>query len=165
MRIRKSAFAGIVVMSLALAGCDALGRATPDQTIGVHEDDPIMNAAKAEARSTLPEFWERLAKPSLFETAFALKYDLNHGHPERGDAELIWAGNVQKKKDGRIVARLDNAPVTQGFVVGQMVVIPEEAIVDWQIEREGKLDGHYTTRILLSQMDAETAQMVQEKLW
>ena len=163
MGIRKEFFVGLALFSATLTGCGAL--TDDDVVVLVHEDDPVMNAAKAEARASLPEFWERLAKPTMLERNFGLKYDLNHGHPERGDAELIWTTDVRKDKDGRIFARLNNVPLTDGYVHGQSVEIPEAAIVDWQIEREGRLDGHYTTRILLTQVSPEEAEMIRATLW
>ncbi|MEO0872323.1 MAG: DUF2314 domain-containing protein [Pseudomonadota bacterium] len=164
MGIATRFLVGIGLIAAGTVGSIFVG-AEPDEVILVKVGDEKIAAARAQARSTLPEFWERLDKPTMFEANFGLKYDLNHDHPERGEAELIWTTNVQKKKDGRIIAQLSNNPHTAGFRIGQMVEIPEAAIVDWQIEREGKLDGHYSTRVLMAQMDPEEAESIKAILW
>lgn len=142
-----------------------MGSGAESEIVRIETDDPAIVAAKADARASLPEFWERLEKPTMFERNFGLKFNLNHDQPDVEEPEIIWTTEVERKKDGRILATLSNVPLTPGYQIGQRVEIPEDAITDWQIERRGKLDGHYSTRVLLAKMPADQAAMIKEQLW
>lgn len=160
---KRIAFAlGVACMGLGVANCSK--PQAEGGLVYVKKGDPEIDAARAEARKTLPHFWERYSKRAAQDSNFAIKFDLNHGHPERGEAELIWTTNVQKLGD-RITANLNNVPETPGFHHGQYVEIPEEAIVDWQIEVGGKYQGHYSTRVLATRVDPAEAEVIRSALW
>jgi uncharacterized protein YegJ (DUF2314 family) len=156
---------GITLMAVAL-GVKACSGGTPeDRIVQVSVDDVAVNEAKAEARARLDQFFARLEHPKAHESNFGLKFDLNHGHPERGQAEIIWASDISRGLNGEIYGLLDNEPATSGFVNGQRVEIPRESIADWAVMVGDKFEGHYTTRALMSQMSPAEAEAVKSRLW
>ncbi|WP_164155704.1 DUF2314 domain-containing protein [Sandarakinorhabdus rubra] len=112
-------------------------------------DDPRAEAAKQQARETLGEFWAAFEAGAPEDRDFGLKFDLNHGSglPDR---ELIWALDITRE-DGVIRGTLGNPPLNPAFQMGQSVVVPAEAIVDWAFFRSGVAHGHYLTRLMIEQ--------------
>ena len=110
-------------------------------------DDPRAEAAKRQARDTLPEFWAALEAAAPTDSEFGLKYDLNHGtdHPDR---ELIWALDISRV-DGVIQGRLGNPPLNPAFREGDLVTINPDVIVDWAFFRDNVAHGHHLTRLMI----------------
>jgi uncharacterized protein YegJ (DUF2314 family) len=129
--------------------------ADADPTILIDEDDPVMDAAIAEAQRTLPEFLAVLADPPPGTGDYAIKYPL-------GGWEHIWVDNV--RIDGeRIVGQLANAPEQEGHRLGERVVVPFADITDWSYRRaDGVMQGHRTTRVLLAQLPADVAAAIRD---
>jgi len=162
-RLRLAISTALLALPLALPV--ALHAAPPkDEVVRVRTVDPVMLAARAKARAGLDRFFARLAAPGAEDNGFSLKFDLNHGHPERGEGEIIWAKQVTAE-GGRIYGVLDNHPLTQGFTIGERVEIPYDAITDWAIRRGDKFEGHYSTRALFPKMNKQDLAMVQSRLW
>ncbi|WP_034160075.1 DUF2314 domain-containing protein [Sphingomonas sp. ERG5] len=124
-----------------------------DEVVKVAPDDPAMEAAKREGRRTLSEFWRHQAKPARDETMFSLKYDLLPGPA----VEYVWASVVKRDAQG-IVGELGNTPEAPGYTLGQRVRIDEGDIIDWQYRKGSRMEGHYTTRVLLDRMPPAEAQ-------
>ena len=141
------------------------GGAPEDRVVQVSVSDAAINGAKAQARAGLDDFFARLSSPRPHESDFALKFDLNYGHAERGQAEIIWTRDITRGLNGEIYGYLDNEPDTRGFVEGQRVEIPRDAIADWAIKVGDKFQGHYTTRVLFGQMTPEEVEAVKANLW
>jgi uncharacterized protein YegJ (DUF2314 family) len=135
-----------------------------DKVVQVGIGDAEISAAKAKAQSGLDRFFTRLKNPAANESSFGLKYDLNYGHSERGQPEIIWTRDLQVAANGDIAGFLDNDPVTPGFKSGDLVYINRAAIADWAIKVGNKFEGHYTTRILVAHMPANEAAQVMERL-
>jgi uncharacterized protein YegJ (DUF2314 family) len=126
-----------------------------DQIVQFGEDDGEMNAAIAAARKTLPVFWAHLkAHP---EESSSLKVGL----PTASGHEHIWVSDVQVLSNGKIAARLANEPDSlPGLELGSPVTFTPDEISDWAYQKNGKLYGHYTTRIVIQHIDpAEAAQL------
>ena len=121
----------------------------PD-VVGVREGDPEMAAAVARARSQLPEFYRRLANPGPDEHRFAVKFDL------AGSGEMIWAGSLQRES-GRLSGTLSNVPMHPAYRQGQRIDIPESAIIDWGFVRGARMEGNFTTRVIIDRMPPEQA--------
>jgi uncharacterized protein YegJ (DUF2314 family) len=121
-----------------------------DPIINVEQDDAEMNAAKAEARRTLPEFLGVLANPPQGVSDIGFKYPL-------GDWEHIWVDKV--KRDGNyLTGTLANEPVQEKHFLGDKVRVPLSAVSDWGYRgSDGVMQGHRTTRVLLSRMSDEEA--------
>jgi uncharacterized protein YegJ (DUF2314 family) len=129
--------------------------ARPDPTIQVRADDAEMEAAKRAGRSSLPKFFAALARPAADERDFALKFDLT----PKGTTEFIWAQDISVSR-GRIIGRLGNVPMAKGYALGSPVVIDPAHVVDWGYFKGGRMQGHFTTRVLLKRMPPkEAAQM------
>lgn len=156
---------GIALMAGAMAMKACGGQTPEDRIVQVSVDDVAVNAAKQQARAGLDDFFARLDAPKPSESDFGLKFDLNHGHPERGQAEIIWASDISRGLDGEIYGVLDNVPATAGFANGQRVEIPRESIADWAIRVGDKFQGHYTTRVLIAQLPEAEADAVKSQLW
>lgn len=133
---------------LALASADAV-RAQDSSYIKLPNAEPQMESAKAKARATLHQFWEKLERPGAGEEGFALKVALPYS-PR--DTEHIWTKNVERK-DGRISGVINNRPRDVKTVrLGQRIEIKEHQISDWMFFRNGKMVGNFTLRPLLERM-------------
>jgi len=135
-----------------------------DEVVRIRSDDAVILAARAKARAGLDRFFVRLAAPGTEDKGFSLKFDLNHRHPERGEAEIIWAKQVTAE-GGRIWGVLDNRPLTPGFTIGERVEISYDAITDWAIRRGDRFEGHFSTRALFPAMSRQEQAMVEARLW
>lgn len=115
----------------------------------VTSDDEALAKAEADARSSLPEFLERLASPRPGDSEFMVKFRLRGG----GTPEQIWAEEL-RESDGRLHGQLANDPITRGFRFGQKVEIPRDSIMDWGFREQGVMQGHFSTRVFLERMPA-----------
>jgi uncharacterized protein YegJ (DUF2314 family) len=141
-------FAGLGIGLALIAGTPAVAQQpAPDKTVDFKAEDAEMNAAKAAARKSLPQFFKALAGPARDESGFALKFDLT----PKGKAEFIWAEDI-KLTNGRITGRLGNQPIAKGYTLGSPVVIDPKLIVDWGYFKGKRMQGHYTTRVVLKQL-------------
>jgi uncharacterized protein YegJ (DUF2314 family) len=122
--------------------------------IKVPNQDAEMEEAKAQARATLPQFWDKLANPGAGEEGFALKVALPYGG---NSTEHIWTKDVERK-DGKTTGVINNVPRdVKGIRVGQRIDIAEAQISDWMFMRNGKMVGNYTLRPLLKRMPPKDA--------
>jgi len=126
-----------------------------DNIVDFAGDDAEMSAAKLRARQTLPTFWRHLASHPEME------HDLKVGMPTTGGSlEHIWVGDI-KDEGNKIAGRLVNDPVDlAGLSMGSPVTFTRDQITDWAYVKDGKLYGHYTTRVVVKHLDpAEAAQL------
>lgn len=129
-------------------------RAEPDETVDVATDDRRMNAAKAKARRTLPAFLAVLAAPAGARD-IAFKYPLEGW-------EHIWVEQVARRGDS-LTGRLANNPRAPGYRLGQRVTVPLSVVSDWAYrDPAGVMQGHFTTRALLSQLAPDEARQIRE---
>lgn len=158
MRIAMIAFAGLAFALAPAAHAQKAGNtdksANPakpgerDDVMYSSKRDPEMNAARARARKEVPGFLLHVITPRPDESDFMVKYDLL---PETDEAEYIWA-DIVSRQPGAVTATLANKPVDDRFELGQTVVIRDEQIVDWGYRRDGVMQGHYTTRVMIDRM-------------
>ena len=134
----------------------------PDPVIQYSDQDAAMNAAIADARRTLPQFLAEFdAAPASQRSAFSVKVGLP---AEGGGAEHIWVSDL-RREGGQLVGALANEPqMLPGMRRGSRVVIDEALISDWSINAREGLYGAYTTRVMLPQLDADTAAQLREML-
>lgn len=126
------------------APADQKGR---DDIIDVAQDDQEMNAAKAEAQKTLPTFLAILDNPKPGTDMIGFKYPL-------GGSEHIWVDNVKREGD-TLTGTLANVPRLEGYNQGDAVKVPLKDVSDWAALVDGKMQGHYTTRVLFAQLPPE----------
>lgn len=144
----------LVLAAAVAAPVQAEPRAEPDETVDVRTDDRRMNAAKAKARRTLPAFLAVLAAP-------AGARDLSFKYPLEG-WEHIWVDDVVRRGES-LTGRLANNPRERGYRLGQRVTVPLSEISDWAYrDAQGVMRGHFTTRVLLSQLDPAEARQIRD---
>lgn len=114
------------------------------------KDDPALQAAKAEARASLSQFWNAFDARHPGDSEFGLKVRLDTGD---GDSELIWALDIERRGE-HISGILGNRPVNPAYAEGQRVEIDAATIVDWCYFRDGVAQGHFTTRAMFPHMPA-----------
>jgi uncharacterized protein YegJ (DUF2314 family) len=122
-------------------------------------NDPDMAAAVRQARQGLPGFFAKMAKPTVDEHDFALKFNL----APKGDAEFIWADQL-RLEGGMLTGVLTDDPLTAGYKIGQRVPILDADIIDWTYFKGRVAQGHVTTKVLLKQMPRNDANGVRDYL-
>lgn len=114
------------------------------------DDDPGLNAAKAEAVATVPEFLRRLSTPGVDLASAAIKTAL----PVPGGTEHVWLTGV-RYEGGEFVGTVDNTPSAEsGVASGQVVRVKPAEISDWKLVHQGLLVGGFTIRYFVSRMPA-----------
>jgi uncharacterized protein YegJ (DUF2314 family) len=139
------------VLSIAL--CAALiGLAACNKQPAVAEkaenNDALLNAASAEARATLPQFWAIYDAKDPSRTDFAI----NAKMPASGGTEIIWV-NVTERHGSSITGVLalepDHMPDQHK---GDRVVVEDKDVQDWGYTRGDKIYGNYFMRAMLPKL-------------
>lgn len=146
-----------LVMAAALAlAPNANAAAAPAQqdehVYQVNSDDAAMNAAIAQGRRTLPDFFRRLAVPQPGDSEFSVKFDILPGD----GVEYVWAVDLDRSTRP-MTGILVNQPLYTNDRQGDRVAIPEGSIIDWGYRTGGVMQGNFTNRVLLGHMSAEEA--------
>jgi len=106
----------------------------------------VMDAAIAEAKTTLPAFIALLKTPPPAAENFSIKKGFSYG--EEG-MEFIWLGEV-KQVGNDFEASIGNEPVhVKGLKLGQRVKVMRDEVVDWMYMANGRLRGGYTIAALI----------------
>jgi uncharacterized protein YegJ (DUF2314 family) len=148
-------FLGIVIFSAVILAWPRIGpaRAAEDQVINVPANDTEMSAAIDKARSSLPQFWDRYAKPGLGEHNFSLKVRVI----DNDRVEHFWVSRIERKGE-TLYGIIDNEPKLVGTVkLGERISFKDDMISDWMFMRNGKLVGNETMRPLLKRMPKQQA--------
>lgn len=120
----------------------------------VTDDDPDMLAAIAEARETLPVFWDVFDNPEPGENRFSLKVRITDEH----GTEHLWVSDLEKEGE-TISGTIGNAPgLVQVVKEGDRVEVPEELISDWMFGRDEKMVGNRTLRAQFKAMPEEAVE-------
>ncbi len=147
----------VALVGLALAACS--GQVDDPEAAYQRE----LAAAKDAARASLPAFWDRFVLPDAGDYDFSLKaaFPRRDGQP---GVEEAWVENVARAPD-RIVGELSVQPRFLGDLKEHAIVdFQENQIVDWAFMSGDQLFGHYTTRVMLPQMDAVQAEWLRPLL-
>ncbi len=143
-----------LVVTAALLGCQSAeeivsGEAGNVEIVGA--DDPEMNAAIQQARSTLEQFIAALESPSTTQTYFSIKA----GFPFDGSLEHLWLSDVYY--DGESFRGvLGNEPIyVESLHLGDEVTVRTAEVSDWMIVDDGRLLGGFTIHVLRSRMSDE----------
>jgi uncharacterized protein YegJ (DUF2314 family) len=151
----KMRFLGIVIFSAVVLAWPAMrpACAAEDQVIHVPANDTEMSDAIDKARSTLPQFWARYAKPGPGERNFSLKVRVI----DNDRIEHFWVSRIEHKGE-MLYGTIDNEPKIVGTVkLGERISFKDDMISDWMFMRNGKLVGNETMRPLLKRMPKEQA--------
>ena len=148
----------VVLVPAAVAGAVVLASCgQADKLIIVSSKDAKVNAAIAEARATLPVFWQRYDDQTPGVTNYQIKAGLPTPH---GGVEHIWIDVVNHSKLA-VRGTLANDPVDLGDLkFGSEITVEPEKISDWMYERNGKIYGAYTVRALTDRANPEDQRRV-----
>jgi uncharacterized protein YegJ (DUF2314 family) len=141
-----------LALLMALAGGSVARAQEPDRIVNVAADDPEMNAAKARAIATLPDFYQHLARPAADESRFMVKFDILPGD----EAEFVWATDL-RRSGGTMTGELINQPAFTEDQLGDRVAIAEADIIDWAYFRSSVMQGSFTNRVLIDRMPPDEA--------
>jgi len=149
MKIYAMAFA---MALLALGGCSRGGESQSGDALVtyVDDDDQEMEAAMSRARSTLPEFEERLANPTATQSLAIIKGRFTEGD----DVEHMWISEIRVTPEG-YRGVLGNKPEFLSLEAGQAVLVRREDVSDWVVIEDGRLVGGYTMRVMRSRLPAD----------
>jgi uncharacterized protein YegJ (DUF2314 family) len=143
----------ILLVALLSQSCSKQDYTTnPQQAFSVVlATDPEMAAAIANARASLPQFWQVFEHPLHGETNFALKVRIS----DTNDTEYVWLDRIERK-DGSVYGSVGGGKLTIRCIKpGDRVTIAETDIGDWSYELGGKEFGNYTIRALFKTMPAK----------
>lgn len=134
-----------------------------DQVVDFGGDDPTMNAAMADAMSTFPLFLANAVDTQgagLPGTSVKVSFEVD------GGTEVIWVGPFITQGGGQMAGLLANQPnFMPGLNAGDPVQFSQDMVRDWAIQLpDGKLWGHYTTRVVVTQLPAAQAEQIKAVL-
>ena len=145
------------LIALALAACS--GQVEDPEAAYQRE----LAAAKDAARGALSIFWERFVQPEEGDYDFSLMATFPRRDGQPG-VEEAWVENVARAPD-RIIGELSVQPRFLGDLKEHAIMdFQESQIVDWAFMGGDQLFGHYTTRVMLPQMDAAQAEWLRPLL-
>ncbi|RYE09315.1 MAG: DUF2314 domain-containing protein [Hyphomicrobiales bacterium] len=151
----------VAVCALALLiAAAAPAIAQDEQTIYVQEDDPVMIAAIAAARATLPEFWVHFANPGKDEGDFHLKVGITEG----GQVEHLWCDEILGDWRGASCVIANEAEILRTVGLGDRILVNADAISDWMYIVDGKIRGARTLRAMLPHLTPEEAAAYEQLL-
>lgn len=159
---------------LGLAACDGAGTAAPqaegseayldasgggDDMVQVPSADAEMNAAVAEAKRTLPVYLARLDAGQL-----APSDGVKVAMPTDQGNEHIWVHQVARDGD-RLTGVLANQPnYLPNLQRGSPVTFAVDQVSDWSYEKDGRMWGNYTTRVMLPHVGPEDQASLRQSL-
>lgn len=166
MNRRAPMILAAALAALSLSACGQSESAAPadaavkgDEIVEFRAEDAAMNAAIAEAKASLPVFLARLDAGAL-QSADGLKVGF---HTDQG-REHIWVDHIARKGD-ELTGMLANEPNWMpGLHQGSTVTFDPALVTDWSYEKDGKLWGNYTTRVMLPSLSPEEAEAVKANL-
>jgi len=130
------------------------------QVVGIGDDDPEMAAAIAQARQTLPHFWQVFDKREHGESNFVLVVRIT----DNGRIEHFFTTDFERR-DGKTMVTISNAPkIVASVKAGDQVEIPPTDITDWSYMRDGKYVGLRTLKPRLRRMPAADVEQVKRMM-
>jgi uncharacterized protein YegJ (DUF2314 family) len=137
-----------------IAICLSTAAMAGDPTWDFTSDDAEMNAAIAEAQRTMPIFVAKLDETDLNTQTMLLKVGLPFGND---GYEHIWCQVISRDGD-TYEAVISNDPVYIDAKQYDPVTIKQAQVSDWTYwNKDGKMEGAYTLRVMLPRMDKDQA--------
>lgn len=148
----------LILLSLSLAFSAPLSghaqQGTGDESVvSIADDDPAMVDAIKTARSHLGQvLTAAISNVGIGHAGLTLKVAFPVESAQM-DREVIWLSDISLAQDG-MAGRLANDPIAMpGLKFGDEVRFSEDMIYDWGLaDPDGKIFGHFTTRVLLHQI-------------
>jgi len=139
--------------ALAVAACERPAPPTPLSEQVIYPNGTAeLNAARQEALKTLPVFWSKFYGKPVDVSDFAVKVEF--AVPE-GGSEGIWGEPIRQTSDEVVVRLLNDGDRLPDLKFGAEVRAPLSKIWDWTYTKDGKMYGHFTTRVLLKEATPE----------
>lgn len=156
------AVSAAVLATPMVAACSSEGASEPpDRIINTKADDAALNAAMKQAYDTVDVFWAKFEAKPADVSDYVIKLGMTG---EDGFKEFIWAEPIRREGD-QVVARLANEPEhLRGLRFGSEVRVSQSLIADWSYSRNGRVYGHFSTRVLLPKMTPEERGQVEGQL-
>ncbi len=118
-------------------------RSMPETLTRVDPNSPEMLEAVANARKTLPYFWDMRAS-ALNPDDYMVKVAIEDGEM----TEHFWLENPVIEGES-VRGKLGNDPgIVKNVKFGELVTVPESKISDWMYSEGDKMHGNYTARVL-----------------
>lgn len=115
----------------------------PETLTRVDPDSPEMVEAVANARKTLPYFWDKRAS-ALNPEDYMVKAAIEDGEM----VEHFWLANPVVEGD-TVKGEIGNDPgIVKNVKFGELVTVAESKISDWMYSEGDKMHGNYTARVL-----------------
>lgn len=147
----QSSKSPLAIPEAAAGRSEAAPRPINANAVAYHTRDARMNAAKDEARATLPRFLALLN--SSAPGTYAVKFPLT----QNGATEHIWL-QVDSHRDGVFRGRLANKPLNgSAYKAGDAMTVPASEIGDWSVTDRDVIYGGYTARVALADMPEDRA--------
>ncbi|MDQ0395347.1 YegJ family protein [Labrys monachus] len=167
MRRREAVLAGLAVLCLAAAQNAAPAKAeTVQQKAKRHgmakapAGDPAMLAAFARAQRTLDGFVEALDGGLPGAGAFSVKIAV----ADRGKTEYFWINGLSHV-GSRFSGTVNNRPeIVENVTFGQKLTFPRSQIRDWSYVKDGRMQGSFTTCVLLGREDPVQARELKAQI-
>lgn len=134
--------------------------AAEDKVVAFSSEDANMNAAIAKARASLPQFWEKFAKPAANETDFGVKLGISDGT----QTEHFWCSDIQGDAKSATCAIANEPQLVFKVKMGERVTIEPVIISDWMYRQNGKIKGGETIRVIIPQLAPEEAEYYKSML-
>jgi hypothetical protein len=117
-------------------------------------DDPLMEAARAKAKETLPLFLETLFPEHREDSTIAFRFTTSSGQIEN-----LW-GDLLEVNGNSLKIYLRTPPVNHDQPLDRNHEVSLDDVVDWQVEyRDGTLRGGYTNRALFKIFERQEGYM------
>ncbi|CAM5773479.1 hypothetical protein LMIY3S_04192 [Labrys miyagiensis] len=149
--------------SLAIngAGAETLAqKAARDGVLFARKGDAQMNAAYAKAQQTLALFVAALDGKVPGARGFTVKVPVT----DAGQTEFFWI-NELSHRGNQFTGKVNNRPEqVQNVQFGQTITFTASRIRDWGYYLDGKLQGNFTTCVLLGKEDPTEARELQRQI-
>jgi uncharacterized protein YegJ (DUF2314 family) len=106
------------------------------------EEDPEYQATIDAAQDSLPRFRSLLEEPvrkGVYSSVKAVIMDGEEGVP-------LWLGNVTATQEGFRARVFEVPPECTGIHLNAWVEVPPEAVLDWMVRENGRLQGGFSLR-------------------
>jgi uncharacterized protein YegJ (DUF2314 family) len=134
-------------------------KAERDELAVVAKSDPVMAAAMAKARKTLPDFLGVAAAPKPGMEGFAVKVAIREGK----DAEYFWIAPFTDT-NGEFSGAINNTPrEVHGVKLGQTITFHQSEIVDWMYMDGQAMKGNYTACALLKSASKDEVEQFKKR--
>ena len=136
---------GFIACGALIAACG--GPSEPEEGPPPLYNYASMEQAMAEARETLPVFWDAFESDNPDYSYFALNVTTVS---KRYTQEHVWLVDIRHVNDGQYAGVIPQEhEIEDGLTPGDMIAFLPEHIADWRYKEDGRFRGSYTLRAML----------------